>query len=114
MDWIGVWTNQNESRLVIEAVQGSRFSGTFESSKGRAVEGMNYPVHGSINDELIGFIVDFGEITSLVSFSGRMADDGTLHTLWVLTREFVDAERTKKTQPWNSFTVNSDIFRKIT
>ena len=34
--------------------------------------------------------------------------------LWVLTREYVDEEHTRKTQPWNSFMVNSDIFHKIT
>ena len=113
MEWVGTWENQNGSRLMIDEFSGSHFYGSFESQKGRAVAGQSYPVQGSINDELIGFVVDFGEVGSLVNFSGRMSEEGALHTLWVLTREYADDEGTKKTQPWNSFTVNSDIFRKI-
>ena len=113
MEWIGTWENQNGSQLVIDEVDGSRFYGSFESKKGRAVEGQVYPVQGIINNELIGFVVDFGEIGSLVNFSGRTGDDGSLHTLWTLTREYADDEKTRKTQPWNSFMVNSDVFRKI-
>lgn len=113
MEWVGTWENQNGSRLMIDEFSGSHFYGSFESKKGRAVEGQTYLVHGSINDELIGFVVDFDEVGSLVNFSGRTSDDGLLHTLWVLTREYTDEAQTKKTQPWNSFMVNSDIFRKI-
>ena len=113
MEWVGTWENQNGSRLVIDVFEGSHFYGSFESKKGRAVEGQSYPVHGSINDELIGFVVDFGEVGSLVNFSGRTSEDGALHTLWVLAREYVDEDHTRKTQPWNSFMVNSDVFHKI-
>ena len=113
MEWVGVWENQNGSQLSIDTFEGSHFYGTFESRKGRAVQGEQYPVHGSINDELLGFVVDFGAVGSLVNFSGRVGEDGTLHTLWVLTRAYSDEEHTKKTQPWNSFMVNSDIFKKI-
>ena len=113
MEWIGVWENQNGSQLSIDTFEGSHFYGTFESRKGRAVQGQQYRVQGSINDELIGFVVDFGSVGSLVNFSGRIAEDGSIHTVWILVREFVDAEQTKKTQPWNSFTVNSDVFKRI-
>lgn len=114
MEWVGVWENQNGSRLTIDSIEDAHFYGTFESKKGRAVQGQNYPVLGTINEELIGFVVNFGEVRSLVNFSGRIAEDGSIHTLWVLTRQYSDDEKTKPTQPWNCFNVNSDIFRRIT
>lgn len=114
MDWLGQWVNQNGSTLSIESVEGSKFTGQFVSQKGRAVQDQSYPVHGVINDELIGFVVDFGTVGSLVNFSGRIAEDGSMHTLWVLTRQYADDEKTRATQPWNSFIVNSDIFARVT
>ena len=113
MEWIGVWENQNGSQLTINCIVATQFEGSFESKKGRAAEDQKYPVQGTINDELIGFVVDFGTIHSLVNFSGRLTEDGAIHTLWVLAREFADDAKTKKTQAWNCFTVNSDVIRKI-
>ena len=113
MNWIGVWENQNGSQLTIETVEDNQFVGTFDSKKGRAVQGQQYVVKGTINAELVAFHVNFGDIGSIVSFSGRLARDGALHTLWILTREYSDEDRIKKTEPWNCFTVNSDIFVKL-
>lgn len=112
MNWLGVWENQNGSQLTIEALVANQLTGTFESKKGRAVQGQQYSVTGIVNGELAAFHVDFGEVGSIVNFSGRLARDGALHTLWILTREFSDEEHTKATEPWNCFTVNSDIFQK--
>lgn len=113
MHWLGQWRNQNGSILTIDQVVGSHIVGTFISKKGRAVKGETYPVQGTVNDELIGFVVDFGSVGSLVNFSGRLAEDGSLHTLWILARNFADDEKTRKSQPWNSFIVNSDVFERI-
>ncbi len=112
--WIGVWENQNGSRLLIDRIDGAYFYGTFESRKGRAVAGRSYAVQGTVNEQLVGFMVNFGEVGSLANFSGRLSEDGVLHTLWVLTRMYADEARLKQTEPWNSFIVNSDQFRKLT
>ena len=113
MDWLGTWENQNKSRLEITRVDLDRFYGTFQSTRGRAVQDQKYPVSGSIQNELIAFVVNFSSVGSIVSFSGRLAEDGSIHTLWTLVREYADEAKTKKTQPWNSFTVNSDLFRRL-
>ena len=116
----GRWLNQNGSVLVVDAIDDGVVQGHFESKKGRAARGKIYPMLGRHNGELLSFIVDFqGEeanLASMTSFSGRLAHaDGVqeLHTVWVLSRAFEDAERTKPTQPWNSFLTNSDVFRKV-
>ena len=113
MNWLGQWENQNGSVLTIEKLDEDQFSGSFVSQKGRAVQDQAYAVHGKINGELIGFVVDFGSVASLVNFSGRLGEDGCIHTLWVLTRTYSDDEHTRKTQPWNSFIVNSDVFHRM-
>lgn len=118
----GKWTNQNGSTLIIDDVQGGKLSGRFESSKGRAAKGIEYPFVGLQNGELISFIVSFdsedGNLCSMTSFSGRLQVDSDgiqqLHTTWILSRQFEDAERTKPTQTWNTFMVNSDIFVQMT
>ena len=115
-DLVGDWVNQNGSRLRIENVDaGGELRGTFESAKGRAARDRSYPVLGVANGEVVSFAVNFTDdsanLHSISTFSGRL-DGTTLHTLWVLARQFEDAERTKPTQPWNAFVVNADRFTK--
>ena len=111
----GEWENQNGSVLTIGQVEGGSFEGTFLSTKGRAARGRRYPVRGTVNGELVAFAVDFADadenLHSISNFTGRL-QDGVLHTVWVLAREFEDAERTRPTQAWNTFIVNSDRFVK--
>ena len=115
MDPTGEWENQNGSVLTIGAVRNGAFEGTFLSTKGRAARNRGYPVRGTVNGELLAFAVDFADGTdnlhSISNFTGRL-HDGVLHTVWVLARAFEDAERTKPTQPWNTFVVNADRFVK--
>ena len=114
---IGEWVNQNGSRLRIESVDAEgQMRGTFRSAKGRAAQGRPYPVLGVANGEVVSFSVNFTDdaanLHSITTFSGRL-DGTTLHTLWVLARQFEDAEQTKPTQPWNAFLVNADRFTKV-
>lgn len=117
----GAWTNQNGSVLIVDHVDGGRFSGRFQSAKGRAARDRQYPVVGCQNGEILSFIVDFEDASenlhAMSSFSGRLTRSGEgaeqIHTVWVLTRQFEDEARTKPTQPWNSFLVNSDIFTRV-
>lgn len=115
MNLSGDWENQNGSVLRIGPVENGAFEGTFVSTKGRAVRNRGYPVRGTVNGELLAFAVNFADDAdkahSISNFTGRL-HDGVLHTVWVLAREFEDAQRTKPTQPWNAFIVNADRFVK--
>ena len=115
MEISGTWENQNGSLLTIGPVDQGSFEGTFVSTKGRAAEGRAYPVRGVANGELLAFSVDFHDdddnLHSICNFTGRL-HDGVLHTVWVLAREFEDAERTRPTGPWNTFLVNADRFER--
>ena len=99
----GDWENQNGSALTIGPIENGAFAGTFVSTKGRAASNRGYPVRGTVNGELLAFAVDFADDTdkghSISNFTGRL-HDGVLHRVWVLAREFEDAERIKPTQPW--------------
>ena len=115
-DLTGEWENQNGSRLSIESVEGGLMRGSFRSAKGRAARDRYYPVHGVVNGEVVSFAVNFTDseanLHSISSFSGRL-DGDTMHTVWVLARQYEDAERTKPTQPWNAFLVNADRFTRV-
>ncbi len=115
MHFSGEWENQNGPILTIGKVEEGSFTGTFQSAKGRVARYRRYPVSGIVNGELVAFLVNFtkenANLNSISSFSGRL-QHGVLHTVWVLTRAFEDAEQTKPTHPWNSFLVNSDRFTK--
>ena len=111
----GEWENQNGSVLSVDAVEDGTFSGTFQSTKGRAARNRRYPVRGCVNGALVAFAVDFREpqadLASISNFTGRLEGD-VLHTVWVLARAYEDAARTKPTQPWNTFLVNADRFER--
>lgn len=115
MELSGEWENQNGSILTVGAVEGGTFTGTFVSTKGRAARDRRYPVTGVVNGELAAFAVDFAEqganLHAISNFTGRL-HDGILHTVWVLARQYEDAERTRPTQPWNAFLVNADRFER--
>ena len=116
----GRWINQNGSVLVLHAPVHGRLTGTFQSRKGRAARDRVYPVSGVVNGDLVSVVVSFDDgvdnLHSITSFSGRLARDADgvdrVHTIWVLARAFEDEARTKPTQPWNSFLVNSDVFTR--
>ncbi len=111
----GEWRNQNGSILRIDDLSDGAFTGTFESTKGRAARHRRYPVRGVVNGNLVAFAVNFvdehANLHSICNFSGRVEGD-VLHTVWVLARAFEDAEQRKPTQPWNTFLVNADRFVK--
>ena len=118
VDIKGRWTNQNGSTLIIEDVHNGNIRGRFESKKGRAARGIEYPIVGLQNGELVSFIVSFdsedGNLYSMTSFSGRLQVDSdgiqNIHTTWILSRQFEDAQRKKPTQTWNTFMINADVF----
>jgi len=120
VDFRGRWINQNGSTLSIVDQDRGSIRGCFISKKGRAAQGVEYPVIGCVNGELATFSVNFvssaANLHSITSFSGRHARgaDGRerLHTVWILARQFEDDARTKPTQVWNSFVTNSDVFEK--
>lgn len=116
----GRWVNQNGSTLVIDDVDDGQIIGRFESLKGRAAKGIEYPVTGLQNGELVSFLVSFlsaeQNLHAITTFSGRWesGSDGIhrIHTTWILSRQFEDSEMQKPTQVWNSFLTNSDVFTR--
>ena len=115
MEISGDWVNQNGSVLSIGRVDNWAFSGRFVSAKGRAARDRSYPVSGVVNGSLVAFAVNFVDeddnLSSISNFTGRV-EDSVLHTVWVLARAFEDSERSKPTQPWNTFLVNADRFER--
>lgn len=115
MELSGDWENQNGSVLSIGPIEEGMFSGRFVSAKGRAARDRSYPVAGVVNGSLVAFAANFVDdddnLGSISNFTGRL-EGSVLHTVWVLARAFEDSERTKPTQPWNTFLVNADRFEK--
>ena len=117
----GDWINQHGSRLHLQCGQDGRLSGSYSTTKGRAASGKQYPLIGQLNGEVFAFQVNWVDesenLAAITSFSGRLGRDPQgqpcLHTLWVLTRQFEDAERTRPTGVWNAFLTNVDVFTRI-
>ncbi len=116
MDLVGTWINQRGSRLEINEDRGAMIAGRFTSTKGRAARGHWYPVYGIRNGNLVSFAVSFEDadhnLHAITTFSGRVvpSERPEIHTLWILAREFEDAEQRKPTQVWNTFLTNTDVF----
>jgi hypothetical protein len=118
MDIEGRWINQNGSTAVFDLRPDGRLAGHYVSRQGRAARDREYPLVGTINGELVAFQVDWsspaGNLHAITSFTGRLFVDSlgrpAIHTVWVLVRQFEDAELNKPTGVWNSFLTNSDVF----
>lgn len=116
MEITGSWVNQNGSVLTIESDANGIITGEFVSTKGRAARGICYPVIGTRNHNLVSFSVNFRtsdqDLRAITTFSGRLEPGSipTIHTVWILSREFEDHEQTKPTHVWNTFLTNSDVF----
>ena len=115
-DLTGEWENQNGSRLSIESVDGGVIQGRLPVRQGAG--GAGPALRRAWNRQRRGGFVrrQFSgrrrQSALHLDFSGRL-DGDAIHTLWVLVREFEDAERTKPTQPWNAFLVNADRFTRV-
>ena len=116
MDITGTWINQNGSTLTIESEDSGILSGTFASTKGRAAKERSYPLNGVRNRNLVSFAISFEEpdqnLHAITTFAGRLVPGELpqIHTMWILAREYEDADPTKPTQVWNTFLTNSDVF----
>jgi hypothetical protein len=114
----GTWINQNGSTVELAVDRGGTVSGHYMSRKGRAAAGKRYPITGRVNEGVIAFQVDWQDrlenLNAITSFSGRIGRDAegleVIHTVWVLVRQWEDAERTRQTGLWNAFLTNSDVF----
>lgn len=117
----GDWINQHGSTLHLECDADGRLVGSYCTAKGRAASGKHYPLIGQINGEVFAFQVNWVDasesLAAITSFSGRLGRDPQgapcLHTMWVLARQFEDAERTRPTGVWNAFLTNADVFTRL-
>jgi len=116
----GEWINQNQSLVRFDCQPDGTLSGVYLSRKGRAASGREYPLWGRLNGEILHFLVDWQDddhnLGAMTSFSGRLGRDvdgrEVIHTLWVLVRQWEDAEQSRPTGTWNAFLTNSDVFHR--
>jgi len=113
----GQWVNQNGSILEVIEHKGT-LEGSYISRKGRSASGKNYPLIGQRNGSVLAFLVNWEDeksnLESITSFSGRLIMDPsgvpTIHTMWVLVRQWEDQDQKKPAGDWNSFLTNADTF----
>lgn len=116
----GAWVNQNGSTVELHESDDGLLRGVYHSRKGRSVAGKGYPLTGQRNAEVLTFSVNWNDaevnLASMTSFAGRIVTDAdgqmSIHTVWVLVRQFEDEHRTKPTGAWNAFLTNADVFRR--
>jgi hypothetical protein len=118
----GKWTNQNGSTVEFDESNDGQLTGVYRSRKGRSAAGKDYALRGQRNGEIVSFQVNWQDadhnLASMTSFSGRLVIEpngqATIHTVWVLARQFEDEQQTKPTAAWNAFMTNADVFRRDT
>ncbi len=116
----GTWINQNGSTVDLESGPSGRLTGHYCSRKGRAASGKRYPLFGQRNGDVLTFYVSWQDaddnLAAITSFCGRIGRDAEgrdiIHTVWVLARQWEDAERSHPTGTWNAFLTNSDVFHR--
>ena len=118
MRFDGTWMNQNGSTVTLHVAADGAVTGLFRSGKGRVAADQHYAVTGRCNGDLLAFQVDWQDedanLHAITSFTGRgVVDengDETLHTMWVLARQYEDVKGFRPTEAWNAFLTNADIW----
>ena len=109
----GLWRHHSGSELDLK-VSGSQLSGRYRTAGGRPGLEKWFPLTGTCNGPLLGFIVSWDDYQSLTSWCGRVVreKDGRLaiRTVWLLGRLYADKALSEQTEPWETFHINTDTY----
>ena len=120
MQFDGTWMNQNGSSVTLHVAADGAVTGHFRSGKGRVAADQHYALTGRCNGDLLAFQVDWQDedanLHAITSFTGRgVVDESgreTLHTVWVLARQYEDVKGFRPTEAWNAFLTNADVWER--
>jgi hypothetical protein len=106
---IGIWKNEINSIMTITAVNGSAFSGTYESDDGQGGR-IKGTLNGITSGETLGWTVSWmPTVDSTASWTGKFLVDQTtgkfnIYTLWYLS------SGDQNLPLWESFAAGQDTF----
>ncbi len=95
------YQNAAGSRMELIFSDTGGLSGTYVSALGCAKD-TPAPLIGWSNGKAITFTVNFGDCGSITSWAGHVNDDGTIDTIWTLSRG--------ETSEWNTLLTGSAHF----
>lgn len=109
VDFAGTWKNQMGSTMTL-VVNGQSVAGEYtstDSSSGAQAKGR---LVGSIDGDLIAFVVNWDDYFSLTAWNGQLVGD-TLKTLWLLVKDIPDTNEQQKL--WQSTNIGADQFTRV-
>ena len=110
----GRWKNRLGSIMELTVTDNHRIGGTYQTSVGVLDPDTKFHVTGFVERDAVSFVVDFGRLGSVASWSGHHVSDENgerLLTLWHLAQRVRDAHDESDT--WGSLTAGSDEFVRL-
>jgi len=107
----GIWYNELESQLLLEADSSGRLSGTLRSGVGEGPD--HYPLTGfyspvsKSNGAVLGFVVCWPNVHSLTAWTGHFhPDEDVITATWLLAGESGESGE------WRSTNIGHDLFSR--
>ena len=114
-DFNGKWKNELDSVMEL-VVKGPSITGTYTSavsSDGSATP--PHPLIGNVDNELISFVVNWIDYSSITAWVGQMVVDTSgkeqIFTMWQMTTTTKDPEN--KIELWQAILAGSDTFSRL-
>jgi hypothetical protein len=116
IDFAGVWKNELKSEMTLE-VKGNVVTGKYRTAVGAPGEYEEFDITGTVNGDLISFIVSWGKYGSITAWVGQHSVDESgendfLETNWQLVKNIGEAAEPKAL--WGDVITGSDVFTRPT
>jgi len=106
----GQWVNELQSTMTLR-VNGTTVTGTYTTTKSRGGGPLPpHPLVGSVNGNLIAFIVNWTDKAAITSWVGQLSEPDTIFALWQMTLQVDDPSQ----DLWESIWAGSDTFNRLT
>ena len=110
----GRWKNRLGSVMELTVSDQHRIDGTYQTGVGVLDPDATFHVSGFVEGDAVAFVVDFGRLGSVASWSGHHVSDENgdrLLTLWHLAERVRDPHNEADT--WGSLIAGSDEFVRL-
>lgn len=112
----GTWHNDLDSQMELKVGADGALSGKYRTRVGAPQDSEEFALVGSVNGDLIAFVVNWGAYGSVTAWVGQhTADEGGAHerivTLWHLGKNL--SEGAEAGALWGAITAGANTFTRV-